>query len=67
MEHLEGRQSVLAALAARQRRFQIILVSQGAHAEKVQEVLDLAAELGVPVRRVAGPPVNETAHELESR
>src|SRR5437868_5379132 len=62
MEHLEGRQSVLAALAARQRRFQIILVSQGAHAEKVQEVLDLAAELGVPVRRVERRELDTLAH-----
>ena len=37
MEHLEGRQSVLAALHARQRKFQVILVSHGAHVEKLQE------------------------------
>ncbi len=50
MEHLEGKQSVLAALGARRRRFQVILVSRGAHPEKVREVIDLAGELGVPVK-----------------
>ncbi len=54
MEHLEGRQSVLAALAARQRRFEVILVNQGAHEEKVQDVLDAAEAAGVPVKRVDG-------------
>ena len=28
MEHVEGRQSVLAALRARRRRFQVILIAQ---------------------------------------
>ena len=52
MEHLEGRQSVLAALRARQRVFQVILISHGSHLEKIQDMLDLAAELGVPVKMV---------------
>jgi 23S rRNA (guanosine2251-2'-O)-methyltransferase len=62
MEHLEGKQSVLAALRAYQRRFQVILISQGAHAEKVQEVLDAAAERGVPVRRVDPRELDDMAH-----
>src|SRR6476646_3198469 len=62
MEHLEGKQSVLAALNARQRRFQVILVSQSTHDEKVQDVLDLAAERNVPVRRVDRKELDALAH-----
>ena len=46
MEHLEGRQSVLAVLAARQRRFEVILVNQGAYAEKIRDVLEAALAAG---------------------
>src|SRR5436190_16215555 len=62
MEHLEGRQSVIAALRARQRKFQVILVSHGAHVEKLQELLDLAAELGVPVKTVDRKELDAMAH-----
>ena len=62
MEVLEGRQSVAAALNAAQRRFQVILVRQGIHAEKVQEVLDLAARRGVPVRYVDRAELDAVAH-----
>jgi 23S rRNA (guanosine2251-2'-O)-methyltransferase len=62
MEHLEGRQSVLAALAARQRKFQVILINQGAHREKIQDVLEAAEALGVPVKRVAGDELDAMAH-----
>jgi 23S rRNA (guanosine2251-2'-O)-methyltransferase len=62
MEHLEGRQSILAALKAYQRQFQVILVSHGAHEEKLQEVLDLAAERGVPVRQVNRGELDAMAH-----
>jgi 23S rRNA (guanosine2251-2'-O)-methyltransferase len=62
MEHLEGRQSVLAALAARQRKFQVILINHGTHDEKVKDVIALAEALGVPVKRVAGEELDELAH-----
>lgn len=62
MEHLEGRQSVVAALSARQRRFQVILVARDAHAEKIQQVLDLAAQAQVPVRQVDRGELNSLAH-----
>jgi 23S rRNA (guanosine2251-2'-O)-methyltransferase len=62
MEHLEGRQSILAALQGRQRRFEVILLRHGAHEEKFQEVLDLAADRGVPVRRVEGRELDDLAH-----
>jgi 23S rRNA (guanosine2251-2'-O)-methyltransferase len=62
MEHLEGRQSVLAALKAYQRRFQVVLVSHSTHEEKVRDVLDAAAERGVPVRRVDPRELDALAH-----
>ena len=62
MEHLEGRQSVLAALHARQRRFQVVLVRHDAHEEKVRDVIGLAEQLNVPVRRVAPKELDTLAH-----
>jgi tRNA G18 (ribose-2'-O)-methylase SpoU len=62
MEHLEGRQSVLAALQARRRRFQVILIAHGSHIEKLQDVLDLAAELNVPVKLVERAELDALAH-----
>jgi 23S rRNA (guanosine2251-2'-O)-methyltransferase len=62
MEHLEGRQSVLAALRAGRRKFPVVRISRAAHEEKVQEVLDLAAERGVPVRRADSRELDALAH-----
>jgi 23S rRNA (guanosine2251-2'-O)-methyltransferase len=62
MEHLEGKQSVLAALAARERKFQVILVNQGLGEEKIGDVLAAAEALGVPVKRVPGTELNAAAH-----
>ena len=62
MEHLEGRQSVVAALQARRRKVQVILVSHSAHPQKIQEVLDLAAEQGVPVKQVDRRELDALAH-----
>lgn len=53
---------MLAALRARQRRFQVILVRHDAHAEKVQDVLDAAESMGVPVRRVDARELDSMAH-----
>jgi 23S rRNA (guanosine2251-2'-O)-methyltransferase len=62
MEHLEGRQSVLAALAARQRKFQVVLLRQGMHEEKIRDVVQAAEALGVPVKRVSGAELDAMAH-----
>jgi 23S rRNA (guanosine2251-2'-O)-methyltransferase len=62
MERLEGRQSVLAALQARQRKFEVILVSHQAHEEKVRPVLELAEQRGVTIKRVDGRELNGMAH-----
>lgn len=43
---------MLAALQARRRRFDVILISHGSHEEKLADILQLADELGVPVRHV---------------
>jgi 23S rRNA (guanosine2251-2'-O)-methyltransferase len=59
---LEGRQSVLAALAARRRRFQVILVNYAAPEAKLRDVLDAANSLGVPVKRVDGRELDALAH-----
>jgi 23S rRNA (guanosine2251-2'-O)-methyltransferase len=62
MEHLEGRQSVLAALKARQRKFQVILIRQGMHEEKIRDLLGLAAELCVAIRHVDFRELDALAH-----
>jgi 23S rRNA (guanosine2251-2'-O)-methyltransferase len=62
MEHLEGRQSVLAALKAGRRKFQAVLVSHGAHLEKLQDVLTVAAERGIPVRQADARELDALAH-----
>jgi 23S rRNA (guanosine2251-2'-O)-methyltransferase len=63
MEHLEGRQSVLAALKARQRRINVILLRNGLHSDEgVAEILALAADLTVPVRRVDSRELDALAH-----
>jgi 23S rRNA (guanosine2251-2'-O)-methyltransferase len=62
MELLEGRQSIHAALLARRRRFQVILVGHGAHVDKLAELLALAGELGVPVKTVDRAELDAMAH-----
>jgi 23S rRNA (guanosine2251-2'-O)-methyltransferase len=62
MEHLEGRQSVLAALQSRARRFKVILLRHGMHLEPVQEILDLAGQLNVPVRFADNKELDNLAH-----
>lgn len=62
MDHLEGRQSVLAALQARQRRFRAVLIRQGTHASRVQDVLQAAATAGVAVRWAPREELDALAH-----
>jgi 23S rRNA (guanosine2251-2'-O)-methyltransferase len=62
METLEGRQSVYAALQARRRRMRMILVAHGSHMEKLEELLSLATELGVPVKQVDRAELDAMAH-----
>src|SRR3954449_1549887 len=62
MEHLEGRQSVLAALEAGKRRFHSILISHGAHEEKLADVLELAQRRSIVVRRADAKELDALAH-----
>lgn len=62
MEHLEGRQSILAALAAFQRRFQIILIRRGMQERSFRDVLDAAAARGIPFRFVERNELNDLTH-----
>ncbi len=62
MPHLEGRQSILAALHARQRRFRVILIRHGTHAEGVDEVVATAGEFGVPLRYVDSTELESFTH-----
>lgn len=62
MEQVEGRASVLAALAAYRRRFQVVLLREGTRPERAADVLDLAGRRGVPVRYVPARELDEIAH-----
>ena len=62
MEHLEGRQSVLAALRARRRKFQVILISHGAHSQITSDVVQEAAAQNVPVKYVERSELDALAH-----
>lgn len=59
IERLEGRTSVLAALEARRRRFEVILISEKVEAPEVEAA---AATLKVPVRRVKPDGLDKMAH-----
>jgi tRNA G18 (ribose-2'-O)-methylase SpoU len=53
MIHLEGQQCVLAALLARRRRIELVLLKHDIPAAKTEDVLAAADAAGVPVKRVA--------------
>jgi len=62
MELLEGRICALAALQAGRRKFEALLVKQGIRDDSIRELLDAAAALGVPVRRVREEALDAQAH-----
>ena len=62
MYTLEGKISVIAALRARQRKFQVVLVSSAVGEDKVAEVIRLAKEVGVPHRTVPPSALEKLAH-----
>jgi 23S rRNA (guanosine2251-2'-O)-methyltransferase len=62
MEHVEGRQSVFAALQARQRRIEVVLVGHGTHEEKIAELIAQAESQGIPVKRVDRGELDQMAH-----
>ncbi len=62
MMHLEGRQAVFAALQARQRRFQVILLRAGMKLEPLTDLLRLAEDCGVPIRHADRSELEAVAH-----
>ncbi len=62
MEILEGRACVLAALRARRRTFEAVLVRQGTKDESIRDLLEAAEALGVEVRRVREEALESRAH-----
>lgn len=61
-EILEGKQSIVAALAAAQRRFQVILIRRDSAGEKLEELLELAVKRGVSIRHVDRSELDALAH-----
>ena len=61
-EVLEGRLCILAALEARLRTFEAVLVGEKAKPEKIDEVLAAAKRAGVAVRKVAADELDAAAH-----
>lgn len=62
MEILEGRVCILAALEARLRTFEALLVGPQAKPEKTADVLAAAKKAGVPVRRTPAEEIDRVAH-----
>ena len=59
---LEGKISVEAALRARLRKFEVVLISTAVHEEKVAEVVRLAGDCRVPLRRVPPGALEKLTH-----
>lgn len=53
---------MLAALRARKRKFQSILIRHGVHPEQVQDIVEIAEQLAVPVRYVDAKELDSLAH-----
>ncbi|MCC6740255.1 MAG: RNA methyltransferase [Planctomycetia bacterium] len=62
MEHLEGWMQVSAALRARRRRFQVVLVADGSRSEGIAQAVADAEALGVPLRRAPAAELDAMAH-----
>jgi 23S rRNA (guanosine2251-2'-O)-methyltransferase len=52
----------MAALNARRRRFEVILISHGAHPQKLTDVIEAAERMGVPIKRVDRAELDAIAH-----
>lgn len=62
VEPVEGRESVLAALRAHRRRFQIVLLRRDVPTARVAEILELCAERGVPTRYCEREELDRLTH-----
>lgn len=62
MEQLEGKICVEAALLARQRKIQLILIRQGLHEESVQTLLREAGQQEIPLKWISAAEIDAMAH-----
>ncbi len=62
LELIEGRISVEAALAARQRRVHVVILREGIHPRRVAGLVALAEQQGVPVKFVPAAEIDTAAH-----
>jgi len=62
MELLEGRICALAALKAGRRKFEELLLRHGTKDESIRDLLDAAAALKVPVKRVREEALDAMSH-----
>lgn len=60
--HLEGQQSILAALQARQRKIDLILLKAGTHKERYAELLQEAETQAIPVKSVSAEELTQMTH-----
>lgn len=58
MEILEGKQCILPALQARQRKFQLLLIKQRSQPQRLQEILAAAAAQNIPIKYVAAAEID---------
>jgi 23S rRNA (guanosine2251-2'-O)-methyltransferase len=61
MEKLEGRQSILAALVARKRKIQLLLMKSNSNLKKNQDVLDMAKNQGIPIKIISEQEMDSAA------
>lgn len=59
---LEGKQSILSALAARKRKFEIIFLKAGASPERFTEILEQAERQIIPVKFQTAEELDRQAH-----
>jgi len=58
MEILEGKQCVLPALQARQRKFRLLLIKQGTNPKRIQDILAAAEEQTIPIKYVEAAEID---------
>jgi 23S rRNA (guanosine2251-2'-O)-methyltransferase len=58
MEILEGKQCILPALQARQRKFRLLLIKQGINSTRIQEVLAAAEAQAIPIKYVEAAEID---------
>lgn len=61
-EYLEGRESILAAIQAFERRFEVILIRHDAHKQKLAALIEAAMQRGIPIRYVQRQELDALAH-----